>query len=291
MGYGMYRPSQLSYSPRSPLSPLCISPELLSPESMGVKLKPIKTRIPAEDFSRSFLLRGRRYRHTYFVRTDVNKAKRVGLPIPTYSSSEEESRIGNRTRVTFRRVIGRSTWAPVGRVCVSYATSKTPLLLSSAHGGGEAKPKHLSLLGVGGLSIYNWEPKLDDPLSSSHGGGEGKKDGAGGGGELDGRRGPPHRERARRRGRRWRRLEDGRRTARARQDPVPGAILAPCVSVGGVPKTAVLERVKILFQVPFSLLVRLLEASLRRPYWSATRSCSRCDSRALCVRFVDIRVI
>ncbi|KAJ8470970.1 hypothetical protein OPV22_025313 [Ensete ventricosum] len=48
MGYGMYRPSQLSYSPRSPLSPLCISPELLSPESMGVKLKPIKTRIPAE---------------------------------------------------------------------------------------------------------------------------------------------------------------------------------------------------------------------------------------------------
>ncbi|RZS04658.1 hypothetical protein BHM03_00035025, partial [Ensete ventricosum] len=185
---------------------------------------------------------------------------------------------------TFRRVIGRSTWAPVGRV--SYATSKTPPLLSSSHGGGEAKPKHLSLLGVGGLSIYNWEPKLDDPLSSSHGGGEGKKDGAGGGGELDGRRGPPHRERARRRGRRWRRLEDGRRTARARQDPVPGAILAPCVSVGGVPKTAVLERVKILFQVPFSLLVRLLEASLRRPYWSATRSCSRCDSRALCVRFV-----
>ncbi|KAG6498761.1 hypothetical protein ZIOFF_038483 [Zingiber officinale] len=45
MGYGLCRPSQLSYSPRSPLSPLCISPELLSPESMGVKLKPIKTRV------------------------------------------------------------------------------------------------------------------------------------------------------------------------------------------------------------------------------------------------------
>ncbi|RRT43119.1 hypothetical protein B296_00052880 [Ensete ventricosum] len=45
MGYGLYRPTKLSYSPRSPLSPLCISPELLSPESMGVKLKPIKTRI------------------------------------------------------------------------------------------------------------------------------------------------------------------------------------------------------------------------------------------------------
>ncbi|XP_020099112.1 pollen-specific protein SF21-like isoform X3 [Ananas comosus] len=44
MGYGLYRPSQLSGSPRSPLSPPRISPELLSPESMGIKLKPIKTR-------------------------------------------------------------------------------------------------------------------------------------------------------------------------------------------------------------------------------------------------------
>ncbi|KAM1021636.1 hypothetical protein ACFX2J_042518 [Malus domestica] len=46
MGYGLYRPSQSSVSPRSPLSPSCIAPELLSPESMGLKLKPIKTRIP-----------------------------------------------------------------------------------------------------------------------------------------------------------------------------------------------------------------------------------------------------
>ncbi|KAH9761537.1 protein NDL2 [Citrus sinensis] len=46
MGYGLYRPT-LSVSPRSPLSPCCISPELLSPESMGLKLKPIKTRISA----------------------------------------------------------------------------------------------------------------------------------------------------------------------------------------------------------------------------------------------------
>ncbi|XP_010262203.1 PREDICTED: pollen-specific protein SF21-like [Nelumbo nucifera] len=45
MGYGLYRPCQFSGSPRSPLSPSCISPELLSPESMGLKLKPIKTRV------------------------------------------------------------------------------------------------------------------------------------------------------------------------------------------------------------------------------------------------------
>ncbi|XP_054788000.1 protein NDL1-like isoform X2 [Prosopis cineraria] len=45
MGYGLCRPCQLSDSPRSPLSPSCISPELLSPESMGLKLKPIKTRV------------------------------------------------------------------------------------------------------------------------------------------------------------------------------------------------------------------------------------------------------
>ncbi|KAJ6698111.1 N-MYC DOWNSTREAM REGULATED [Salix purpurea] len=48
MGYGMYRPPRLSVSPRSPLSPICISPELLSPESMGLKLKPIKTRMSLE---------------------------------------------------------------------------------------------------------------------------------------------------------------------------------------------------------------------------------------------------
>ncbi|XP_023002144.1 protein NDL2-like isoform X1 [Cucurbita maxima] len=48
MGYGMYRPSHISVSPRSPLSPSFIAPELLSPESMGLKLKPIKTRISLE---------------------------------------------------------------------------------------------------------------------------------------------------------------------------------------------------------------------------------------------------
>ncbi|KAG6526591.1 hypothetical protein ZIOFF_016583 [Zingiber officinale] len=48
MGYGLYRHNQYSYSPRSPLSPCCISPELLSPESLGVKLKPIKTRVSNE---------------------------------------------------------------------------------------------------------------------------------------------------------------------------------------------------------------------------------------------------
>ncbi|MCE2055031.1 NuDeL-like protein [Datura stramonium] len=47
MGYGLYRPNQFSGSPRSPLSPSCIAPELLSPESMGLKLKPIKTKVHA----------------------------------------------------------------------------------------------------------------------------------------------------------------------------------------------------------------------------------------------------
>ncbi|KAK6147757.1 hypothetical protein DH2020_018669 [Rehmannia glutinosa] len=48
MGFGLYRPSQFSGSPRSPLSPTCIAPELLSPESMGLKLKPIKTRLSSQ---------------------------------------------------------------------------------------------------------------------------------------------------------------------------------------------------------------------------------------------------
>ncbi|WOL14602.1 pollen-specific protein SF21-like isoform X3 [Canna indica] len=48
MGFGLYRHNQFAGSPRSPLSPCCISPELLSPESLGVKLKPIKTRVPKE---------------------------------------------------------------------------------------------------------------------------------------------------------------------------------------------------------------------------------------------------
>lgn len=48
MRYGCYRPPQYSVSPRSPLSPTSISPELFSPESMGLKLKPIKTRMALE---------------------------------------------------------------------------------------------------------------------------------------------------------------------------------------------------------------------------------------------------
>ncbi|KAL7095931.1 hypothetical protein ACP275_10G053100 [Erythranthe tilingii] len=48
MGFGLHRPSQFSGSPRSPLSPTCISPELFSPESMGLKLKPIKTRLSSQ---------------------------------------------------------------------------------------------------------------------------------------------------------------------------------------------------------------------------------------------------
>lgn len=48
MGYGLFRSCQRSESPRSPLSPSCLS-EFLSPESMGLKLKPIKTRVPSQD--------------------------------------------------------------------------------------------------------------------------------------------------------------------------------------------------------------------------------------------------
>ncbi|KAG9154079.1 hypothetical protein Leryth_000574 [Lithospermum erythrorhizon] len=49
-GMGLYRPIPVKKvsSPRSPLSPTIISPELFSPESMGMKLKPIKTRISLE---------------------------------------------------------------------------------------------------------------------------------------------------------------------------------------------------------------------------------------------------
>ncbi|CAN4097526.1 unnamed protein product [Withania somnifera] len=51
MGYGLFRPNQFSGSPRGPLSPSCIAPELLSPESMGLTLKPIKTRIASKIYS------------------------------------------------------------------------------------------------------------------------------------------------------------------------------------------------------------------------------------------------
>ncbi|KAH7436748.1 hypothetical protein KP509_05G034200 [Ceratopteris richardii] len=37
------------HSPSSPFSPPCIAPELLSPESLGLKLKPIRTRIPSDE--------------------------------------------------------------------------------------------------------------------------------------------------------------------------------------------------------------------------------------------------
>ncbi|KAK9291396.1 hypothetical protein L1049_019343 [Liquidambar formosana] len=52
MGFGYYRPfaslSSNSSNPASPTSHSCIAPELLSPESLGIKLKPIKTRVTIE---------------------------------------------------------------------------------------------------------------------------------------------------------------------------------------------------------------------------------------------------
>ncbi|KAI6684972.1 hypothetical protein NL676_030885 [Syzygium grande] len=54
MGFGHYRPPHFvcslknESSPTSPSSRSCIAPELLSPESLGIKLKPIKTRVASE---------------------------------------------------------------------------------------------------------------------------------------------------------------------------------------------------------------------------------------------------
>ncbi|CAI0432588.1 unnamed protein product, partial [Linum tenue] len=45
MGFGFYRQHPMASSSSSPSRQCCIAPELLSPESLGIKLKPIKTRI------------------------------------------------------------------------------------------------------------------------------------------------------------------------------------------------------------------------------------------------------
>ncbi|PWA80396.1 protein arginine N-methyltransferase 1 [Artemisia annua] len=44
--FGLYRPCQFNDSPRSPVSPGGVNPELLYPHKMGLKLRPIKTRLP-----------------------------------------------------------------------------------------------------------------------------------------------------------------------------------------------------------------------------------------------------
>ncbi|KAK9072013.1 hypothetical protein SSX86_008445 [Deinandra increscens subsp. villosa] len=44
-GFGLYRSCQFNDSPRSPLDSCCIDPKLLYPEHMGLKLRPIKTRV------------------------------------------------------------------------------------------------------------------------------------------------------------------------------------------------------------------------------------------------------
>lgn len=45
MGFGYHRQPYFGSNPTSPSSRCCIAPELLSPESLGIKLKPIKTRV------------------------------------------------------------------------------------------------------------------------------------------------------------------------------------------------------------------------------------------------------
>lgn len=58
MGFGYYRQQHFASSssngsnPTSPSCHSCIAPELLSPESLGVKLKPIKTRVDIEIWCR-----------------------------------------------------------------------------------------------------------------------------------------------------------------------------------------------------------------------------------------------
>jgi protein NDRG1 len=47
-GYAFYQPPLRSLT-SSPLSPLCMAAELLSPESLGLKLKPIKTRVASPE--------------------------------------------------------------------------------------------------------------------------------------------------------------------------------------------------------------------------------------------------
>nr|AAF00549.1 SF21 protein [Helianthus annuus] len=44
-GFGFYRPCQFNDSPRSPLDSCCVDPSLLYPKQMGLKLRPIKTRV------------------------------------------------------------------------------------------------------------------------------------------------------------------------------------------------------------------------------------------------------
>ncbi|KAL4563842.1 hypothetical protein LXL04_027890 [Taraxacum kok-saghyz] len=45
MGYEWYKPYRFMGIPRSPLGPRLVDPELLYPEKMGLKLRPIKTRV------------------------------------------------------------------------------------------------------------------------------------------------------------------------------------------------------------------------------------------------------
>lgn len=48
MFYSFYKRPLSHSSPTSPLSPPCVPPELLSSESLGLKLKPIKTRVAVQ---------------------------------------------------------------------------------------------------------------------------------------------------------------------------------------------------------------------------------------------------
>lgn len=55
MFYSFYKRPFSNSSPTSPLSPPCVPPELLSSEGLGLKLKPIKTRVAVQAWGRACL--------------------------------------------------------------------------------------------------------------------------------------------------------------------------------------------------------------------------------------------
>lgn len=84
MGFGFYRQTHFATSssngsnPASPSNRSCIAPELLSPESLGIKLKPIKTRADIVIWQR------RRYSSSHFIKLHFSTHIGVESQLCTY---------------------------------------------------------------------------------------------------------------------------------------------------------------------------------------------------------------